>query len=192
MENPAPNDNQVLIKVHAAAVNPLDCGLMKGEPYFMRFLFGFPKPKVTRPGRDVAGEVQAVGRGVTHFKPGDEVFGICTAGGWMNKCDGAFAEYACTLETGLAMKPDNVTFGQAASAPIAALTALLGLRDKGQLKPGQKMLINGAAGGVGPLPCRSTKAFGAEVTGVCSTRNMDIVRRTCADLQFFLKSLYWP
>ena len=128
---------------------------------------------------------------MTRFQPGDKVFGVCTAGGWLNKCDGAFAEYACTRESGITTMPDNVIFEEAGSAPIAALTALLGLRDKGQLKPGQKMLINGAAGGVGPLPCRSTKAFGAEVMGVCS-RNMDIVRRTCADLQFSLKSLYWP
>ena len=181
VENPVPSDNQVLIKVHAASVNPLDCGLMKGQPYFMRFLFGFPKPKVTRPGRDVAGEVQAVGRGVTHFQPGDEVFGVCTAGGWMNKCDGAFAEYACTLETGLATKPDNVTFEQAASAPIAALTALQGLRDKGQIKPGQKVLINGAAGGVGTFAVQIAKALGAEVTGVCSTGNVEMVRRIGAD-----------
>ena len=181
VENPVPNDNQVLIKVHAAAVNPLDCGLMKGQPYFMRFLFGFPKPKVTRPGRDVAGEVQAVGRTVTHFHPGDEVFGVCTAGGWMKKCDGAFAEYACTLESGLASKPDNVTFEQAAAAPIAALTALQGLRDKGQIKPGQRVLINGAAGGVGTFAVQIAKALGAEVTGVCSTRNVEMVRRIGAD-----------
>jgi NADPH:quinone reductase-like Zn-dependent oxidoreductase len=181
VENPIPSDNQVLIRVHAAAVNPLDCGLMKGQPYFMRFLFGFPKPKVTRPGRDVAGEVQAVGNGVTHFKPGDEVFGVCTAGGWMNKCDGAFAEYACTLETGLTCKPDNITFEQTASAPIAALTALQGLRDKGQIKPGQKVLINGAAGGVGTFAVQIAKAWGAEVTGVCSTGNVEMVRRIGAD-----------
>jgi len=181
VENPIPNDNQVLIKVHAAAVNPLDCGLMKGRPYFMRFLFGFPRPKVTRPGRDVAGEVQAVGRGVTRFKPGDEVFGVCTAGGWLNRCDGAFAEYACTLESGLASKPDNVTFEQAASAPIAALTALQGLRDKGRIRPGQKVLINGAAGGVGTFAVQIAKAFGAEVTGVCSTRNVEMVGRIGAD-----------
>ena len=118
VEMPSPKENEVLLKVHAAAVNPLDCGLMKGQPYFMRFLFGFPKPRVTRPGRDVAGEVQAVGRGVTHFRAGDEVFGVCTAGGWLNKCDGAFAEYVRTLETGLTMKPGNLTFEQAASAPI--------------------------------------------------------------------------
>jgi NADPH:quinone reductase-like Zn-dependent oxidoreductase len=181
VEKPIPNDNQVLIRVRAAAVNPLDCGLMKGRPYFMRFLFGFPKPKVTRPGRDVAGEVQAVGQGVTQFKPGDKVFGVCTAGGWLNKCDGAFAEYACTLESGIAMKPDNVTFAQAASAPIAALTALQGLRDKGQIKPGQKVLINGAAGGVGTFAVQIAKAFGAEVTGVCSTRNVEMVRRIGAN-----------
>lgn len=181
VQSSIPNDNQVLIEVYAAAVNPLDCGLMKGQPYFMRFLFGFPKPKVTRPGRDVAGEVQAAGRGVSHFKVGDEVFGVCTAGGWMAKCDGAFAEYACTLESGIAMKPDNVTFEQAASAPIAALTALQGLRDKGQIKPGQRVLINGAAGGVGTFAVQIAKAFGAEVTGVCSTRNVEMVRRIGAD-----------
>ena len=181
VQSSVPNDNQVLIKVHAAAVNPLDCGLMKGQPYFMRFLFGFPKPKVTRPGRDVAGEVQATGRGVSHFKVGDEVFGVCTAGGWMAKCDGAFAEYACTLESGIAMKPDNVTFEQASAAPIAALTALQGLRDKGQIKPGQRVLINGAAGGVGTFAVQIAKAFGAEVTGVCSTRNVEMVRRIGAD-----------
>ena len=181
VEMPSPKENQVLLKVHAAAVNPLDCGLMKGQPYFMRFLFGFPKPKVTHPGRDVAGEVEAVGPGVMHFKPGDEVFGVCTAGGWLNKCDGAFAEYACTLEAGLAMKPDNMTFEQAAAAPIAALTALQGLRDKGQIKPGQKVLINGAAGGVGTFAVQIAKAFGAEVTGVCSTRNVEMVRGIGAD-----------
>jgi NADPH:quinone reductase-like Zn-dependent oxidoreductase len=178
---PSPKENEVLLKVHAAAVNPLDCGLMKGRPYFMRFLFGFPKPKVTRPGRDVAGQVQAVGRCVTHFKPGDEVFGICTAGGWMSKCDGAFAEFACTLESGLAPKPDNMKFEQAAAAPIAALTALQGLRDKGQIKAGQKVLINGAAGGVGTFAVQIAKSFGADVTGVCSTKNVDMVRRIGAD-----------
>src|SRR5215469_734090 len=181
VENPIPSDSQVLIKVRAAAVNPLDCGLMKGEPYFMRLLFGFPKPRVSRPGRDVAGQVQAVGRSVTRFKPGDEVFGVCTAGGWMNKVDGAFAEYACTLETAVVMKPDNVTFEQAASAPIAALTALQGLRDKGQMKAQQRILINGAAGGVGTFAVQIAKAFGAEVTGVCSTRNVEMVLRIGAD-----------
>jgi NADPH:quinone reductase-like Zn-dependent oxidoreductase len=181
VEIPTPKENQVLLKVHAAAVNPLDCGLMKGQPYFMRLLFGFPKPRITRPGRDVAGEVQAVGPGVTHFKAGDEAFGVCTSGGWMNKCDGAFAEYACTLEAGLAMKPYNVTFEQAASAPIAALTALQGLRDKGQIKPGQKVLINGAAGGVGSFAVQIAKTFGAEVTGVCSAQNVEMVRRLGAD-----------
>jgi len=181
VEMPSPKENQVLLEVHAAAVNPLDCGLMKGQPYFMRFLFGFPNPKVTHPGRDVAGEVQAVGPGVTRFKAGDEVFGVCTAGGWLNKCDGAFAEYACTLETGLAMKPDIMTFEQAAAAPIAALTALQGLRDKGQIKSGQKVLINGAAGGVGTFAVQIAKTFGAEVTGVCSTRNVEMVHRIGAD-----------
>ena len=122
-----------------------------------------------------------MGPGVKRFKAGDEVFGVCTAGGWLNKCDGAFAEYACTLETGLAMKPDNMTFEQAAAAPIAALTALQGLRDKGQIKSGQKVLINGAAGGVGTFAVQIAKTFGAEVTGVCSTRNVEMVRRIGAD-----------
>jgi NADPH:quinone reductase-like Zn-dependent oxidoreductase len=122
-----------------------------------------------------------VGRGVTHFKVGDEVFGVCTAGGWMSQCDGAFAEYACTLEAALAAKPNTVTFEQAASAPIAALTALQGLRDKGQIKAGQKVLINGAAGGVGTFAVQIAKAFGAEVTGVCSTRNVEMARRIGAD-----------
>jgi len=181
VEKPTPSDNQVLIRVRAAAVNPLDCGLMKGKPYFMRFLFGFPRPKVTRPGRDVSGQVEAVGRSVKQFKPGDEVFGACTAGNWMKKVDGAFAEYACTLETALVLKPQNVTFEQAASTPVAALTALQGLRDKGRIQPGQRVLINGAAGGVGTFAVQIAKALGAEVTAVCSTRNVEMVQRIGAD-----------
>ena len=180
-EIPSPKEDQVLLRVRAAAVNPMDCGLMKGKPYFMRFLFGFPKPRVTRPGRDVAGQVEAVGRSVTRFKPGDEVFGVCTGGSWMAKVDGAFAEYVCTLETALVVKPENVTFEQAASVPIAALTALQGLRDKGCIQPGQNVLINGAAGGVGTFAVQIAKALGARVTGVCSTQNVDMVRRIGAD-----------
>jgi NADPH:quinone reductase-like Zn-dependent oxidoreductase len=118
-------------------------------------------------GDDVAGQVEAVGRSVTQFKPGDEVFGACR---------GAFAEYVCTSESALAMKPNNVTFEQAASVPVAAFTALQGLRDKGQIRPGQKVLINGAAGGVGTFAVQIAKSFGADVTGVCSTRNVDMVR----------------
>ena len=172
VEKPVSQDNEVLIKVRAASVNPLDWRLMRGRPYIVRILFGLRKPKITRPGRDVAGQVEAVGRNVTQFKPGDEVFGSCR---------GAFAEYACTPERALVVKPDNVTFEQAASVPVAALTALQGLRDKGQIQPGQKVLINGAAGGVGTFAVQIAKSFGADVTGVCSTRNVGMVRSIGAD-----------
>src|SRR3970282_1939301 len=159
IEKPTAGDDEVLIKVRAASVNPLDWRLMRGKPLFVRVMIGgLRKPKITRPGRDVAGQVEAVGRNVTQFKPGDEVFGTC---------HGAFAEYACTSESALVMKPDNVTFEQAASVPIAAFTALQGLRDKGQIQPGQKVLINGAAGGVGTFAVQIAKSFGAEVPGVC-------------------------
>jgi NADPH:quinone reductase-like Zn-dependent oxidoreductase len=187
VEMPVPKDNEVLIKVRAASVNPLDGGLMKGRPYSARILLGLRKPKDTRPGRDVAGQVEAVGRNVTQFKPGDEVFGACIsdpqdsgASVWVH-CQGAFAEYVCAPESTLVTKPDNVTFEQAASAPLAAFTALQGLRDKGQIQPGQKVLINGAAGGVGTFAVQIAKSFGAEVTGVCSTRNVDMVRSIGAD-----------
>ena len=172
VEKPVPNDNEVLIKVRAASVNPLDWHFMRGTPYFVRILAGLRKPKVTRLGVDVAGQVEAVGRNVTQFKPGDEVFGSRR---------GAFAEYACTSESALVTKPNNVTFEQAASVPLAALTALQGLRDKGQIQPGQKVLINGAAGGVGTFAVQIAKSFGADVTGVCSARNIDMVRSIGAD-----------
>ena len=138
VEKPTPGDDEVLIKVRAASVNPLDWHFMRGTPHFVRIMSGLRKPKVTRLGVDVAGEVEAVGRNVTQFKPGDEVFGSCRGG---------FAEYACTSESALVIKPDNVTFEQAASVPVAAFTALQGLRDKGQIQPAQKVLINGAGGG---------------------------------------------
>jgi NADPH:quinone reductase-like Zn-dependent oxidoreductase len=172
VEKPVPQDNEVLIKVCAAGVNPLDSHLMKGKPYIARIFFGLRKPKITRPGVDLAGRVEAVGRNVTQFKPGDEVFGMCR---------GAFADYACAPEAALVAKPDNVTFEQAASAPVAAFTALQGLRDKGKIQPGQKVLINGAAGGVGTFAVQIAKSFGAVVTGVCSTRNVDMVRSIGAD-----------
>lgn len=172
VEKPVPKDNEVLIRVHAAAVNPLDSHLMKGRPYLARLAFGLLKPKLTRSGVDVAGRVEAVGRNATRFKPGDEVFGSCR---------GAFAEYACTSESALVAKPQNVTFEQAASAPVPAFTALQGLRDKGRIQPGQKVLINGAAGGVGTFTVQIAKSFGAEVTGVCSTRNVEMVRSLGAD-----------
>jgi len=183
VEKPVPKDDGVLIKVRAASVNPLDEGLMKGAG---RAVTGLRKPKVTRLGVDVAGQVEAVGRNVTQFKPGDDVFGVCisnpqdsTVRVWIPQ--GAFAEYACAPESALVMKPDNVTFEQAASTPVAACTALQGLRDKGQIRPGQKVLINGAAGGVGTFAVQIAKSFGTEVTGVCSTRNVDMVRSIGAD-----------
>jgi NADPH:quinone reductase-like Zn-dependent oxidoreductase len=172
IEKPAAGDNEVLIKIRAASVNPLDWHFMRGTPYVVRIMTGLLKPKVTRLGVDVAGQVEAVGRNVTQFKPGDEVFGACR---------GAFAEYACTAESAVVMKPDNVTFEQAGSVHVAALTALQGLRDKGRIQPGQKVLINGAAGGVGTFAVQIAKSFGAEVTGVCSTRNVDMVRSIGAD-----------
>ena len=172
VEKPVPTDNEVLIRVRAASVNPLDWHYMRGTPYFLRVMAGLRKPKVTRLGVDVAGQVEAVGRSVTQFKPGDEVFGSCR---------GAFAEYACTSESALAMKPDNVTFEQAASVCVAALTALQGLRDKGHIQPGQRVLINGATGGVGTFAVQIAKSYGADVTGVCSTRNVEMVRSIGAD-----------
>ena len=187
VEMPVPQDNEVLIKVRAASLNPIDGGLMKGNPYSARILFGLRKPKDTRPGRDVAGQVEAVGRNVTQFKPGDEVFGSCIsdpqdsgAQVWIH-CQGAFAEYVCAPESTLVTKPDNVTFEQAASVPLATFTALQGLRDKGRIQPGQKILINGASGGVGTFAVQIAKSFGAQVTGVCSTRNVDMVRSIGAD-----------
>ncbi len=154
IEKPTPAEGEVLIKVRAASVNPYDWHFMRGTPYFVRIPAGLLKPKDRRLGVDVAGWVEAVGRSVTEFKPGDEVFGVSR---------GAFAEYACASESALVMKPANVTFEQAASVPIAALTALQGLRDKGQIQPGQKVLINGAAGGVGTFAVQIAKSFGADV-----------------------------
>jgi NADPH:quinone reductase-like Zn-dependent oxidoreductase len=172
IEKPAAGDNEVLIKVRAAAVNPLDWHLMRGTPYLMRIGTGLRKPKNPRLGVDVAGQVEAVGSLVTQFKPGDEVFG---------SCHGAFAEYVCTAESALVAKPESLTFEQAASAPVAAFTALQGLRDKGRVQPGQKVLINGAAGGVGTFAVQIAKWLGAEVTGVCSARNVSTVASIGAD-----------
>jgi len=172
VEKPVPKDDEVLIKVRAASVNAGDWHIMRGTPYLLRVMVGLRKPKITRLGMDVAGQVEAVGRNVTQFKPGDEVFGACR---------GAFAEYACTSESSLVTKPNNVTFEQAGSVPVAALTALQGLRNKGQIQPGQKLLINGAAGGVGTFAVQIAKWFGADVTGVCSTRNVEMVGSIGAD-----------
>jgi NADPH:quinone reductase-like Zn-dependent oxidoreductase len=170
IEKPTPADDEVLIKVRAASVNPLDRHLMRGRPYVLRIVFGLRRPP--RPGRDVAGQVEAVGKNVTKFRPGDDVFGACR---------GAFAEYACAPERALVIKPTSVTFEQAASAPVAGLTALQGLRDRGRIQPGQRVLINGAAGGVGTFAVQIARWLGADVTGVCSTRNVDMVRSIGAD-----------
>jgi len=172
IEKPEPKDDEVLLKVRATGVNPLDSHLMKGRPYILRLLLGLGKPKIKRPGVDVSGEVDAVGSNVTQFKTGDAVFGMCK---------GTFAEYVCAPESAVVIKPDNITFEQAAAAPVAALTALQGLRDRAHIQPGQKVLINGAAGGVGTFAVQIAKSFGGEVTGVCSTRNVDMVRSIGGD-----------
>ena len=173
IEKPAPADDEVLVKVHAAAANPLDWHYMRGTPYIMRIDAGFGRPKITRLGVDFAGTVEAVGKNVTRFRPGDEVFGGRT---------GSFAEYVTIREERtLALKPANLSFEQAAAVPIAAITALQALRDKGRIQAGQKVLINGASGGVGTFAVQIAKACGAEVTGVCSTRNVELVRSIGAD-----------
>jgi len=171
VEKPIFNDNQVLVRVRAASVNPLDLTI-KGS-LLLRPLFGLRKPKETRLGVDYAGVVEAVGKNVTNFSGGDEVFGGKT---------GAFAEYICVLaDRAVVLKPANITFEQAAAVPVAAITALQGLRDKGRIRAGQKVLINGASGGVGTFAVQIAKSFGTEVTGVCSTRNVDLVRSIGAD-----------
>ena len=175
VEKPVPKGNEVLIKVRAASVNPADWSLMGGAPYVFRVLFRLRKPTLAKPGRlghDVAGQVEVVGRNVTRFKPADSVFGTCR---------GALAEYACASESALIGKPEKLTFEEAASVPVAALTALQGLRDKGRIQLGHKVLINGAGGGVGTFAVQIAKWFGAEVTGVCGTKNVDMVQSLGAD-----------
>src|SRR5438270_10183284 len=174
VEKPVPNDDQLLVRVRAASVNPYDWHFIEGTPKIMRAMgVGLRKPKDTRLGVDFAGTVEAVGKNVTQFKPGDEVFG---------GRGGAFAEYVCPRATrAVALKPASVTFEQAASVNIAGITALQALRDKGTVQPGQKVLINGASGGVGTFAVQIAKSFGADVTGVCSTSNVDLVRSLGAD-----------
>src|SRR5437870_4419833 len=172
IEKPIPKDDEVLIKVRAASVNPLDWRLMKGKPRAVGIMARLLKMPIGRPGVDAAGEVEAVGSKVTQFKPGDQVFGGCR---------GAFAEYATTREKSIVTKPNSVTFEQAASIYVAGLTALQGLRDKGKISAGSKVLVNGAAGGVGTFAVQIAKSFGAHVTGVCSTRNLEMVRSIGAD-----------
>lgn len=168
---PSPKDNQVLVKVIAAAANPLDWHRMRATPFLVRFGEGLLKPKNPRLGADFAGLVEAVGKDVTQFQPGDEVFGEATGG---------FAEYVCAAESILAQKPANLSFEEAAAVPVVGFTALQGLR-QGQIQPGQKVLVNGASGGVGTFAVQIAKSFGTEVTGVCSTRNLEMVRSIGAD-----------
>ena len=174
IEKPVPNDDQILVRVHAASVNPYDWHFVEGTPYVMRAMgVGLRKPKDTRLGVDFAGIVETVGKNVTEFKPGDEVFG---------GRGGAFAQYVCPRATrAVALKPSNVSFEDAAAVNIAGITALQAVRDKGKIQAGQKVLINGASGGVGTFAVQIAKSFGANVTGVCSTRNVDLVKSLGAD-----------
>jgi NADPH:quinone reductase-like Zn-dependent oxidoreductase len=164
---PIPKDDEVLVRIRAASVNPLDWHYMRGMPYLLRIQAGWRRPAVTRLGVDLSGQVEAIGRNVTQFQQGHEVFGVGR---------GALADYVCAPEKTLVLKPANVTFEQAAAVPIAGLSALQALRDKGGIQSGHKVLINGAAGGVGTFAVQIARSFGADVTGVCSTRNVDLVR----------------
>lgn len=184
VERPLPKDNQVLVKIHAASVNPLDWHLLRGKPFLVRLMgFGLLKPKQQILGADIAGQVEAVGKNVTLFKAGDEVFGSGIGG---------FAEYACFREDKLVLKPAAMTFEQAAAVSVAGLTALQGLRDHGRIQPGQHVLINGASGGVGTFAAQIAKVFGAEVTGVCSTGNLEMARSIGADHVIdYTKEKFW-
>ncbi len=177
IQKPTPGDDEVLLKVHASSVNYNNPAQVRGKPFLARLWFGLLKPKYTIPGGDIAGRVEAVGRNVMQYKPGDEVFGDLSSCGF-----GAYAEYVCVPENLLALKPANLTFEEAAAVPqAAAYVALQALRDKGEIQSGQKVLIYGASGGIGTFAVQIAKAFGAEVTGVCSTRNLDMVRSIGAD-----------
>ena len=175
LAKPVPGDNEILVKVRAVSVNPVDWHTLRGEPYIMRIGSGFGSPHSVRLGVDFAGTVEAVGRNVTDFAPGDDVFGAAGR-------SSAFAEYVTvSAAAAVVRKPANISFEQAAAVPVAAVTALLALRDRGQVRAGQKVLINGASGGVGTFAVQIAKAFGAEVTGVCSTRNVELVTSLGAD-----------
>ncbi len=177
VKKPIPGDGDVLVKIQAASINFGDKALVKGEPFLVRLMgYGLLKPKHAIPGGDIAGRVEAVGKNVKQFQPGDEVFGDIGECGF-----GAYAEYVAVPENALALKPVNLTFEQAAAVPQAAVVALQGLRDKGQIQPGQKVLINGASGGVGTFAVQIARALGGEVTAVCSTKNLDLVRSIGAD-----------
>jgi NADPH:quinone reductase-like Zn-dependent oxidoreductase len=178
VEKPAPQDDEVLIRIYAASINARDWRFMRAKPFFVRLMpGGFLQPKNKILGADLAGRVEAVGRNVRQFKPGDEVFGYLPSATGR----GTFAEYVCANENAITLKPADLTFEQAAAVPLAAMTALQGLRDNGNIQPGQKVLINGASGGVGTFAVQIAKAFGAEVTAVCSTRNLEMVRSLGAD-----------
>lgn len=172
VEKAVPKDNEVRIEVRAACVNPLDWRVMRGNPFLVRLMMGLRRPRDPRFGVDAAGRVDAVGKDVTGLQPGDSVFGAF---------QGAFAEYACAKASDVVPKPDGVTFEQAAALPVGGVTALQGLRDRGRVRPGQKVLINGAAGGVGTFAVQIGKWLGGEVTAVCSSRNVDMVRSLGAD-----------
>lgn len=177
VEKPMPQDNQVLLEVHAVSVNSGDIRLLGGKPFLVRLMgYGLLRPKNNILGAAIAGQVEAVGRNVTQFQPGDEVFGDLSVSGW-----GGFAEYVCATEEALVLKPSGLSFEEAAAVPLAAVTALQGLRNKTPIQPGQKVLIYGASGGVGTFAVQIAKAFGAEVTAVCSTRHLDIMRSIGAD-----------
>jgi NADPH:quinone reductase-like Zn-dependent oxidoreductase len=176
VQKPVPQDNEVLVKVVAASAAAGDWHLLRADPFLIRFMYGLLTPKYKILGSDVAGRVEAVGRNVKQFQPGDEVFGDLSLNGF-----GAFAEYVAAPETAFALKPTNLTFEQAAAVPVSAVTALLGLRDQGHIQPGQKVLINGASGGVGTFAVQIAKAFGAEVTAVCSTSKVELMRSLGAD-----------
>ncbi len=177
VEKPTPGDDEVLVKVHAASLNAYDWHSLRADPFLVRIMGGgFLKPKNKILGADIAGRVEAVGKNAKQFQPGDEVFGDIADCG----C-GGFAEYVCASENALALKPASTTFEEAAAVPMAAVTALHGLRDNGQIQPGQKVLINGASGGVGTFAVQIAKSFGAEVTCVCSTRNLELVKSLGAD-----------
>lgn len=177
VEKPTPRDGEVLVKVHAASINFGDLSFVRGKPFVVRFMgAGLLKPKYEILGSDIAGRIEAVGRSADQFQPGDGVVGDISACGW-----GGFAQFVAVPEDALALKPANLTFAEAAAVPQAAVVALQGLRDVGQIQPGQKVLIVGASGGIGTFAVQIAKAFGAEVTGVCSTRNLDLVRSLGAD-----------
>lgn len=176
IDKPIPTDDQILIKIHAASANPLDWHIMRGAPILARFEFGLRKPKINQLGADIAGTVESIGRNVSEFSVGDRVFGDLSFGNL-----GGFAEYVCASPDSVALIPDNLSFAEAAAMPVVGFTALQGLRDKGQIQAGQKVLVNGASGGVGSAAVQIAKSYGAEVTGVCSTRNLELVCSIGAD-----------